>query len=42
MHELTYHRADPAPTATVVLQDDEDQDEDEGADTAETGDERGF
>ena len=42
MHELTYYRADPAPTATVVLQDDEDQDEDEGADAAETEDGRGF
>jgi hypothetical protein len=42
MHELTYYRADPAPTATVVLQDEDDEDRDEGADTAETEDERGF
>jgi pSer/pThr/pTyr-binding forkhead associated (FHA) protein len=38
MHDLTYYRAEPAPTATVVLQDYEDEDED----AAETEDERGF
>ena len=42
MHELTYHRAEPAPAATVVLQDDEHQDDEEGVDAAETGAERGF
>ena len=39
MHELTYYRAEPAPTATVVLQDDDGpRTEDEGADAAETED----
>jgi hypothetical protein len=42
MHELTYHRAEPAPAATVVLQEDDDLQDDEGVDAVETGDERGF
>jgi type II secretory pathway predicted ATPase ExeA len=47
MHDLTYYRAEPAPTATVVLHGHEDEDEDgdedagEGAD-AQTEGQRGF
>jgi hypothetical protein len=38
MHDLTYYRAEPPVTATVMLPDEEDLDEDEGAETEDERD----